>query len=388
MYSDFVDKRGKIICLRMLIIIVVNLLVNFALLTTFIFFGDILLSFLKKRWQLTRPQLLGLYGAGFGLFGITQLYFAFPVGEGTIIDFRQVSILASTYLGGTVSGLITASAIAIYRLFFLGEINFASILGAINAGSTFLLAALAFSSKLSDFRRWFLASCGVVFVATLILLTLVGPGRIGTIVLFDILCFMACQFNYLVINHLKRSHEAVKMLKEAAERDFLTGLHNSRAYNFMFRKTAELSALKQEPFSLLLLDIDHFKHVNDTYGHAAGDVVLSKLADILQDGVRIRDYCARKGGEEFVILLLRCGPDQGMMVAEKLRATVQNSLFEIPDHPAVKITISIGVSSFPEFDPSEMLERADEALYEAKEKGRNQVCYAESLGEEFHLAAQ
>lgn len=146
---------------------------------------------------------------------------------------------------------------------------------------------------------------------------------------------------------------------------------------YRWLETAEISALQNEPFSLLLIDIDHFKVVNDTYGHAAGDVVLSTLADILQSGIRIRDYCARKGGEEFAVLLLRCTADKGMMVAEKLRSSVQDSIFILPDQSQLWITISVGVSSFPESAPADMLEKADEALYEAKGKGRNQVCYAE-----------
>lgn len=354
----------------------VNLLINFSLLTTFIFFGDMVLSLLKDKWVFSKLQFRALYGIGFGLFGIVQLSFAFPLGNGTIIDFRQVSILASTYLGGPVTGMISTSLIALYRFFFLGAVNEATILGVVNIGVTFLVAVFAFSLNISIFYRWLVAACGLVILSTSILLPLVGWINIGTILLFDLICFIACLFNYLLINHLEKAHDSLEMFKEAAERDFLTRLHNPRSFNLIFKKTAEMSALKNEPFSLLLIDIDHFKHVNDTYGHAAGDVVLSKLADILQSGIRIRDYCARKGGEEFAILLLRCSADKGMTVAEKLRSSVQDSTFVLPDQSLLRITISVGVSSFPESAPSEMLETADEALYEAKGKGRNQVCYA------------
>lgn len=354
----------------------VNLLINFSLLTTFIFFGDMTLSRLKPKKVFTKLQLKGLYGIAFGLFGIVQLYFAFPLGDGTIIDFRQVSILASTYLGGPVSGMISAGLIALFRLFFIGGINQAAILGVVNVGVTFLIGVFAFSLQKPDFYRWLVAACGIVILSTCILIPLIGPANIGTIVLFDIICFMACLFNYLLINHLRKSQEALEMFKEAAERDFLTGLHNPRSFHLIFKKTAEMSALKNEPFSLLLIDIDHFKVVNDTYGHAAGDAVLSKLADILQSGIRIRDYCARKGGEEFAVILLRCTADKGITVAEKLRSLVQDSTFVLPDQNLLRITISIGVSSFPESVPSEMLEQADEALYAAKGKGRNRVCCA------------
>lgn len=355
---------------------IVNLLINFSLLTTFIFFGDMTLSLLHDKLALSKSHFTGFYGIGFGLFGIVQLYFAFPLGDGTIIDFRQVSILASTYLGGPVTGLITASLIALFRLFFFGPIHQAAILGAVNVGLTFLVAAFAFSRKKPDVQQWLIAGYGIAVIATFILIPLIGWKSIGTILLFDLICFMAAQFNYLLISHLKKSHEALERFKEAAERDFLTGLHNPRSYNRIFSKTAELSALNHEPFSLLLVDIDHFKQVNDTYGHAAGDAVLSKLADVLQAGIRIRDYCARKGGEEFAILLIRCTAEQGMMVAEKLRSSVQGYVFDLPDQTTLQITVSIGVSSFPEYAPSEMLEKADDALYEAKENGRNRVFYA------------
>ncbi|WNS46075.1 diguanylate cyclase [Paenibacillus sp. MMS20-IR301] len=331
---------------------------------------------MKDKRTFSKLHFHVLYGAGFGLFGIVQLNFAFPLGDGTIIDFRQVSILASVYLGGPVSGMITTSVIALYRLFFLGAINQAAILGVVNIGITFLVGVFAFSRTLPNMYRWLIAACGMVILSTCILLPLIGWANIGTIVLFDLICFMACLFNYLLINHLEKAHEALEIFKEAAERDFLTGLHNPRSFNLVFKKTAEMSALNQEPFTLLLIDIDHFKYVNDTYGHAAGDVVLSRLADVLQAGIRIRDYCARKGGEEFAVLLLRCTADKGLAVAEKLRAAVQDSTFVLPDQSTIQITISVGVSSFPEHPPAELLEKADEALYEAKGKGRNQVCYA------------
>ncbi|MNH83859.1 putative diguanylate cyclase YcdT [compost metagenome] len=137
-----------------------------------------------------------------------------------------------------------------------------------------------------------------------------------------------------------------------------------------------MEASYSEPavFSLLVVDIDHFKRVNDTYGHAAGDVVLSQLANVLRDTFHPGDHIARKGGEEFVIIVDDCGVDKVWQVAERLRRNVENQLFVLPEGESIHVTISIGASVYPEIGPEQLFEKADQALYAAKEAGRNQVC--------------
>jgi diguanylate cyclase (GGDEF)-like protein len=126
--------------------------------------------------------------------------------------------------------------------------------------------------------------------------------------------------------------------------------------------------------------LDHFKQVNDTYGHQAGDQVLIELAKIIRDIIRMTDMAARYGGEEFVVILPELDLENGGKIAEKIRAAVASAVF-LPNVPALKITASFGVSAYPDFAKTkdELISKADKALYKSKESGRNQVTLCSSL---------
>lgn len=124
--------------------------------------------------------------------------------------------------------------------------------------------------------------------------------------------------------------------------------------------------------SFIFLDIDHFKNINDTYGHAVGDMVLKKVAETIQKGLRQGDTASRWGGEEMVVLLLGANESDAVHKAEDIRHSVEALVFT--DHPDLKVTISSGVASAEEgLSLDALVKRADEALYSAKESGRNKV---------------
>ena len=125
----------------------------------------------------------------------------------------------------------------------------------------------------------------------------------------------------------------------------------------------------------MMLDIDHFKKINDTYGHLAGDFVLKEIAKIIKDSIRKSDICGRFGGEEFVIVLPNTKLSGAMKLAERIRETIQNHTFDF-NGKKINVTVSIGITSVGVNDSYEsLISRADEALYEAKEKGRNRIEY-------------
>jgi diguanylate cyclase (GGDEF)-like protein len=127
-----------------------------------------------------------------------------------------------------------------------------------------------------------------------------------------------------------------------------------------------------------MLDIDHFKRVNDRYGHAAGDAVLQTLAALLRQSVRDTEIVARYGGEEFALLMPLTNTDEADAAAERIRQTVASHSFLTPQGKTLPLTISVGVASFPTDcrTLSDLVEAADKALYAAKNNGRNQVCRA------------
>ena len=165
-------------------------------------------------------------------------------------------------------------------------------------------------------------------------------------------------------------------LVELSSRDALTGLANRRAFDMALAREIDRVARSGEPALLLTLDIDHFKRVNDTWGHGAGDLVLKAVAAALIDSVRPMDLVARIGGEEFAIILPNCASAFGETVAERVRRRVERMPVVVQPAQQIEVTISIGGAFAPQWvrsTPTLWIERADQQLYRSKAQGRNLV---------------
>ena len=166
-------------------------------------------------------------------------------------------------------------------------------------------------------------------------------------------------------------------LCELSSRDALTGLANRRQFEVALAREIDRVARAGEPALVMMVDIDHFKKVNDTHGHPAGDVVLKAVADALQDCIRPMDTLARFGGEEFAMILPNCPPAFGQAVAERVRTHVQSRTVTLASGEQVSVTVSIGGAYAPQWVRSSAplwIERADQQLYRAKHEGRNRAC--------------
>ncbi|HOW46681.1 MAG TPA: GGDEF domain-containing protein [Rubrivivax sp.] len=166
-------------------------------------------------------------------------------------------------------------------------------------------------------------------------------------------------------------------LVELSSRDALTGLANRRSFELALAREIDRVARVGEPALLLALDIDHFKRVNDTHGHAAGDLVIQAVADALRDSVRPMDLVARVGGEEFAIVMPNCPPAFGEAVAERVRRRVEAMPVAVAPRRQIRVSVSIGGAFAPQWvrsSPALWIERADAQLYRAKAQGRNCVC--------------
>jgi diguanylate cyclase (GGDEF)-like protein len=174
--------------------------------------------------------------------------------------------------------------------------------------------------------------------------------------------------NFLLYLYGQSKYEkTLSKLERKTFRDPLTGLLNRRFFNFFMLKVLKDKYLEGEPVSLILFDLDHFKKINDTYGHTFGDKVLKHIALLVRKHIRKNDIAIRWGGEEFAIFVN--GPlDIAVKLAERLRRIIENSPVN-----GVKITASFGVGEFKGGDPKEFFKKVDEALYRAKQKGRNRV---------------
>ncbi len=161
-----------------------------------------------------------------------------------------------------------------------------------------------------------------------------------------------------------------KKLEELWMTDQLTGLYNRSRLDELYDAELRRANRYGTQFSLLLLDIDHFKRINDTHGHLVGDDVLYAVAIVLQENIRDVDIVGRWGGEEFMLILPNTNQSEALILAEKLRKTLK----EYPFTPVRKVTVSIGISSYiAGVDADELFKRADDALYRAKAKGRDRV---------------
>ncbi len=184
---------------------------------------------------------------------------------------------------------------------------------------------------------------------------------------------------YMVVNRL------VRRLQHLSQRDALTGLLNRRALQPLLQREASRLRRYGETYALVMVDIDHFKAVNDSHGHAVGDAVLVSVAELLRNAAREVDQVARVGGEEFCLLLPHTDLEGAMQVARRTREAVRSGPWPELDHT---LTISVGVAMVcdPDETPAAALARADAALYRAKDEGRDCVVLAEPIGGVLHPA--
>ena len=176
-------------------------------------------------------------------------------------------------------------------------------------------------------------------------------------------------------------------LKHIGLTDALTGVHNRRYFEQRLREEVDRALRKGSPLSCLLVDLDHFKQVNDRHGHLIGDVVLREVAEQVKDQLRLSDAMARYGGEEFAILLVQTQATTARAIAERIRERIAAQSFRLPEGVTLEVTLSIGIATLMEemrgadidARARDLVGRADHALYTAKHSGRNRVCAAPPL---------
>lgn len=237
--------------------------------------------------------------------------------------------------------------------------------------------------------RYFLLGWGVFMVGA-ILSTLSDAGYIPMVWWTTYASQIGSTFEAVVlswglayqIQTIRKEKEiAVALMKETrrlADMDDLTGLYNRRYVIRAFEEAA--ASAGDKPISLMMLDLDHFKKVNDTFGHDAGDLVLQKLSSVLEECFRPSDIIGRFGGEEFMVLLKNTNAEQARSAAEYVLKSIREMRFIINDQ-TLACTVSLGVAQWNEAEHEEfkdLLRRADQAMYQAKRTGRNRVCLGES----------
>ena len=184
------------------------------------------------------------------------------------------------------------------------------------------------------------------------------------------------------MKQIDQQHQQLKIseakLREESVRDVLTGLFNRRYLEETLAREVKRAAREAYSLGVIMIDIDHFKKINDTHGHAAGDAFLKELGKFLKEQIRQYDIACRFGGEEFVLMLPEISLDLAKERAESMREKAKRLRVQYKDHTLDPVTISLGVAVFPEHGSTgeAVLKAADEALYKAKREGRDRVVAA------------
>jgi len=185
-----------------------------------------------------------------------------------------------------------------------------------------------------------------------------------------------------------RNAEVYRQVEDLAVKDALTGVLNRRAFSSILEREFTRADRYDTPLSLMVIDLDHFKRVNDTYGHLVGDQVLQEMAAIFKESLRDIDVLIRYGGEEFVVILPGTSIRKGLVVANRIKERVEKAIFH--ETAPIKMTVSIGLAETPADEikvPEDLFQQADQALYTAKRKGRNLIVTAQDIEAAWHPLA-
>lgn len=354
-----------------------DLFINTLLLISFTFVGGHVSREMPDRLKgkILSEIVLGIAG---GALGILMMVYAIQViGTSTLLDLRSLSIMMISSIGGFISIVITGIIIAIYRVGHYG-INRSSIFALVHI-CLYITSFTIVNKKLkTPWKNWFTKLAIIVFILAATFLYLLNDVANKYLIISNFCFVVICAgvLEYFLLKYAKRSNELYKIYQADSTKDFLTGLNNTRQFDKLLNTSFERVIENNERLSCLMVDIDHFKKVNDNYGHAVGDLVLKELADILSKNCRSFDFIARVGGEEFCMLLLDCPSDRSFEIAMRIRNSVKEHKFSIGGNKYINITVSIGTATYPDsvVTLDEIVRKADIGLYKAKQSGRDRVC--------------
>lgn len=318
--------------------------------------------------------LLGLAG---GVGSSLLISTGFRITDLVVTDFYHLILIAIACFGGPVSAVISGFMAAIFRLTFNGitQTSFISSIGVLLVSAGCGLISLTFVPV----KQKSILMLSYALVIRSIALFLIMDSQKSIVYLCLVLYLFSAIIGagvYYFINYLVTAHQLLKQFKQESSHDFLTGLKNPRQFDFTFNQMRLQAIKNNHTISLLMIDVDNFKQINDQHGHATGDYVLKELGQILLAHSRTTDFVARIGGEEFAIILEKTSRAETIHVAERIRETVESQSLRLPDGSQLSTTLSIGVAIYPDTvrDIEALKSAADIKLYEAKNKGKNKVC--------------
>ncbi|WP_176084102.1 diguanylate cyclase [Martelella sp. HB161492] len=295
---------------------------------------------------------------------------------GVMVDLRNVMVALAALFGGVSAAAICAMATIIYRI-YLGGAGTASGIVGIVLSALIGLAYARISGRRRDLKG--LSLLGILLSFSMFSLLFLPKAVILPFLREAGLAMVLRNFlGTVLIGYALASEDRLEQefadFKREASLDPLTRLHNRRYLEAIAAKWRDDPSLAGERFAVILFDIDHFKRLNDTHGHAAGDLVLSRIASIIDTRMRRSDFVVRYGGEEIAVVMPATSSDQAQRVAENIRERICEEPIML-DSGLVSVAASAGVAGSGDGHETiyDVLKRADRALYEAKGAGRNRV---------------
>lgn len=344
-----------------------DLFVNKTIILSFIFIGGQLLrdSPLKEGFSFWQKCVVGIFT---GILGILLMHFGVHI-EDIMLDLRYLAVILAIIVGGPIASSITVIMILITRIVFT-EYSLASELACytivLSGIGVIFIARMQISIMLK--LIWLHVYCLSILVVPMYILF----NDISVVVLYLISSITTGYITFVSANYVLQSNELFQTMKQYATIDALTGLGNVRQFDLEMNHHIGNKHMENDSLCLLLIDIDHFKYVNDTYGHPAGDEVLKQIGCILRGISTFPDLVFRKGGEEFALLIPQRGLSYGIHLGEQIRIAVEKHSFQLLDGTKIKITVSVGISEY-KGSQEQLIQAADDALYYSKRNGRNQV---------------
>ncbi|MDX1770495.1 MAG: GGDEF domain-containing protein [Planococcaceae bacterium] len=364
-----------------MIALINDLFINLCVLISLIFI------YLQLRWKSNLEKKSYIFSViidGFagGLLGFILMNFSIQVTTETIVDLRYVPVMLIIMFIGVPQAVISAILIIISR-FLLGITT--SAIGAMILMVILILGYIIinkFYKKYTINQNVLRQSLSYIifsnFVFSIIISVLVKDFIVLTSLIpsYWMISIIGGLISVFFVEYVLKTQYLLMKYEKESTTDFLTGLNNVRQFDAIWNTLISNATVKNERLSLLMIDIDHFKHVNDTFGHPIGDSILVELGQILKEASRSFDVVSRNGGEEFSVILPDCPNHQAIEIAERIRREVEIHNFQVSHKESIHITVSIGVATYPETvnDTDQIVDIADECLYKAKRTGRNKVC--------------
>lgn len=353
-----------------------DLIINISILMSFTFIWHQL--FRHKRLTMNSPvKIKVLDGLMAGILGIILMHYSISVNDITILDLRHIPVILVAFFGGFIPAMISAIVISIGR--FLIAYNFSAVV------SLFMMFTIALGASIISTRtrltprvKWLLLLIYSQSIFSLALYIVVDNyHEVLDFALYHIFStLVGGTLIYYFVNYIRLNSELYIKYKESSQRDSLTGLFNVRSFDYYYNSILTKTMQTKGDCSICIIDVDHFKQINDTYGHLAGDEVLKQLANLFKQLTREEDIISRNGGEEFSIILPHCNYEKAKEIAERIRKKVEEQPFYLSEDQQISLTVSVGIAAYyNELEKPYMLfQEADDALYHAKRSGRNIVC--------------